>query len=203
MGTIMRHHHGHSIRAHLPGRLLLLGLSLSLAACAGTMATTRFTNPKFDFGYVERVAVIPFENLSNDHAAGARVSRLVVTELLASGAVDVVEPGEVQAALDRLGARITTPSTEQVVSLGTTLGVQAVIVGSVTQSEILRSGAVGIPVVSLDVHMLETETGAAVWAASHTEKASGLGAKLLGAGGEPLSETTRRCVRRTLRTLVE
>jgi TolB-like protein len=199
----MRHDHGHSILAHRPGRLVLLGLSLSLAGCASGMATTRFTNPKFDFGYVERVAVIPFENLSSDPTAGARVTRLVVTELLASGAVDVVEPGEVQAALDRLGARITTPSTEQVVSLGGSLGVQAVIVGSVTQSEILRSGAVGIPVVSLDVHMLESETGAAVWAASHTEKASGLGAKLLGAGGEPLSETTRRCVRRTLRTLVE
>ena len=192
----MRHHHSQSTAA-------LLAVALALAGCASGMKTTRFTNPKFDFGYVERVAVVPFENLSNDHAAGARVTRLVVTELLASGAVDVVEPGEVQAALDRLGARITTPSTEQVVSLGTTLGVQAVIVGSVTQSEILRSGAVGLPVVSLDVHMLETETGATVWAASHTEKASGLGAKLLGAGGEPLSETTRRCVRRTLRTLVE
>jgi TolB-like protein len=178
-------------------------LALALGACASGAATTRFTNPKFDFGYVERVAVVPFENLSNDPTAAPRVTRLVITELLASGAVDVVEPGEVQAALDRMGARITTPSTEQVVSLGRTLGVQAVVVGSVTQSEVLRSGAVQIPVVALDVHMLETETGAAVWAANHTEKASGLGAKLLGAGGEPLSETTRRCVRRVLTTLIE
>jgi TolB-like protein len=178
-------------------------LALALGACASGATTTRFTNPKFDFGYVERVAVVPFENLSNDPTAAPRVTRLVITELLASGAVDVVEPGEVQAALDRMGARITTPSTEQVVSLGRTLGVQAVVVGSVTQSEVLRSGAVQIPVVALDVHMLETETGAAVWAANHTEKASGLGAKLLGAGGEPLSETTRRCVRRVLTTLIE
>jgi len=181
----------------------LLAGALALSACASGMATTRFTNPRFDFGFVERVAVVPFENLSNDSAAGARVTRLVITELLASGAVDVVEPGEVQAALDRMGARITTPSTEQVVSLGETLGVQAVVIGSVTQSETLRSGAVELPVVSLDVHMLETETGAAVWAATHTEKASGVGARLLGTGGEPLSETTRRCVRRVLITLIE
>jgi curli biogenesis system outer membrane secretion channel CsgG len=167
------------------------------------MAPTRFTNPSFDFAFVERVAVVPFENLTNDTAAGARVTRLVITELLASGAVDVVEPGEVQAALDRMGARITTPSTEQVVSLGQTLGVQAVVIGSVTQSETLRSGAAEIPVVTLDVHMLETETGAAVWAATHTEKASSVGAKLLGTTGEPISETTRRCVRRVLRTLVQ
>lgn len=185
---------------------LLLALivgALTLSACASGMAPTRFTNPRFDFSFVERVAVVPFENLTNDAAAGPRVTRLVITELLASGAVDVVEPGEVQAALDRMGARITTPSTEQVVSLGETLGVQAVIVGSVTQSDTLRSGAVEIPVVTLDVHMLETETGAAVWAATHTEKASGMGARLLGTGGEPISETTRRCVRQVLGTLIQ
>lgn len=182
--------------------LLLVG-ALALAGCASGMAPTRFTHPRFDFGFVERVAVVPFENLANDRAAGPRVTRLVITELLASGAVDVVEPGEVQAALDRIGARITAPSTEQVVSLGQTLGVQAVIVGTVTQSEVFRSGAVDMPVVGLDVHMLETETGAAVWAATHTERASGLGPRLLGTGGEPISETTRRCVRRLLATLLE
>jgi len=184
-------------------RLALVVAVLALSACASGMAPTRFTNPRFDFSFVERVAVVPFENLTNDAAAGPRVTRLVITELLASGAVDVVEPGEVQAALDRMGARITTPSTEQVVSLGETLGVQAVIIGTVTQSDTLRSGAVEIPVVTLDVHMLETETGAAVWAATHTEKASGMGARLLGTGGEPISETTRRCVRQVLRTLVQ
>lgn len=199
----MRREHSHPTLRHFAGFLALLAVLSSVGGCASGTATTRFTNPRFDFGYVERVAVVPFENLSNDPTAAPRVTRLVITELLASGAVDVVEPGEVQAALDRLGARITTPSTEQVVSLGQALGVQAVVVGSVTQSEVLRSGAVQIPVVSLDVHMLETETGTAVWAANHTEKASGLGAKLLGAGGEPLSETTRRCVRRVLVTLIE
>lgn len=183
--------------------VLLVASALALSACASGMAPTRFTNPRFDFGFVERVAVVPFENLTNDAAAGARVTRLVITELLASGAVDVVEPGEVQAALDRMGARITTPSTEQVVSLGQTLGVQAVVIGSVTQSETLRSGAVEMPVVSLDVHMLEAETGAAVWAATHTEKASGMGARLLGTGGAPISETTRRCVRQLLGTLLQ
>ncbi|MFP3938838.1 MAG: penicillin-binding protein activator LpoB [Thermoanaerobaculia bacterium] len=184
-------------------RLSLLAAAVALAGCASGMAPTRFAHPRFDFGFVERVAVVPFENLSNDRAAGARVTRLVITELLASGAVDVVEPGEVQAALDRLGARITAPSTEQVVSLGRTLGVQAVVVGTVTQSEVLRSGAVDMPVVGLDAHMLESETGAAVWAATHTERASGLGPRLLGTGGEPVAETTRRCVRRLLATLLE
>ena len=116
--------------------LLLLAGQLCLAGCAGRIPATEFTNPRFDFSYVERVAVLPFENLSNDRQAGMRATRLMITELLASGAVDVVEPGEVETALAKLQVglpgRSAQPSTEQILSLGRTLRVQAVIVGTVT-----------------------------------------------------------------------
>lgn len=190
-------------------RIVALGWlgMLSLAGCAGKLKPTEFTNPKFDFSYVERVAVLPFENLSGDRQAGARATRLTITELLSSGAVEVVEPGQVQAALAELpGARVgrvAPPSTQEIISLGRTLGVQAVIVGTVTQSESFRSGAVAIPVVTLDVHMVETETGATVWAATHTVKGGSVGARVLGTGGQPISETTRRCVKQLLDTLVQ
>jgi hypothetical protein len=177
-------------------------LVLVLVGCSG-LRPTRFANPKFDFGFVERVAVVPLENLSNDRAAGLRATRMIVTELLASGAVDVVEPGEVQAALERLPKTSAGLSTESVVALGKALGVQGVIVGTVTDSDQLRAGAATIPVVTLDLHLLETETGVPVWAATHTEKGGGLGARLLGSGAEPVTETTRRCVRGVLATLLQ
>jgi TolB-like protein len=176
--------------------------TILLAACASTMKPTRFTNPKIDFSFVERVAVLPFENLSTDQQAGFRATRLLVTDLLASGAVDVVEPGEVTAALAKFPGRVTRPNIEQIVSLGKTLGVQAVIAGAVSQSEVLRSGAAGISTVTLDAQMIETESGAIIWAATHTQKSSPLAAKVLGTQGEPLSVTTRRCVHGLLETLL-
>lgn len=180
---------------------------LATVACKSAMPPTEFTNPNFDFSFVERIAVLPFENLSNDRQAGFRATRLMVTELLASGAADVVEPGEVQAALRALpGAqfgRVAVPSTEQIVTLGQELGVQAFILGTVTQSENLRSGAVPIPVVTLDVHLVEAETGAAVWAATHSERGGSMGAKVLGTGGQPIAETTRICVQRILASLIQ
>jgi TolB-like protein len=182
---------------------LVLALAGSLwLGCRSTLDTTSFVNPVFDFAFVEKVAVLPLENLSTDRQAGVRATRLLITELLASGAVDVVEPGEVQAALDRIPGRARSPSSEQVIDLGRTLGVQAIISGSVNQSEVLRSGSVTVPAVTLDVHMMEAETGATVWAATHTEKGASLGAKLLGTGSEPISETTRRCVRKILESLL-
>jgi TolB-like protein len=182
---------------------LITAIYLLPLACASGLKTTRFTNPAFDFAFVERVAVLPLENLSNEKQAGARATRMLITDLLSTGAVDVVEPGDVRTALSRLqGIQMTAPSGEHIKALGAALQVQAIIIGSVTQSESLRSGTVLIPVVTIDLHMLETETAAAVWAATHTEKGAGLSAKLLGTGAEPISQTTRRCIRELIKTLV-
>ncbi len=186
-------------RHTIAASLLLAGLAL--AGCSGNLPTTQFTNPRFDFGFVERVAVLPLEDLAGDRQAGVRATRILITEILAAGAVDVVEPGEVQAVVDRVVRGRSAPSQQEVVELGKALGVQAVMTGSVTQSEVLRSGSVSVPVVTLDLHLLETETGAAVWAATHTERGSGAAAKWLGTGAEPISATTRKCVQAALRSL--
>jgi TolB-like protein len=185
-----------------PTTMALMLTFLAWFGCAGKINTTKFTNPQFDFGFVDKIAVLPLENLSSDNQAGERATRILITELLASGAVDVVEPGEVRAALGRVPGSHTTPNSEQVTQLGELLGIQAVISGSVAQSETIRSGNVTIPVVTLDLHMMETETGAPVWAATQTERGSGAGTVILGTGTEPISQTTRRCVRRAIRTLI-
>ena len=184
------------------GWLMVATGCMAAVACSGTMKMTQFTNPQFDFGFVEKVAVLPLENLSKDAQAGERATRMLITELLASGAVDVVEPGELRAAVQKLKVDRTTPTSEQIIALGEYLQLQAVITGSVTQSDVIRSGSVLVPVVTLDIHMMETETGQPVWAATHTEKGSGVGAALLGTGAEPISKTTRRCVREAIGTLV-
>ena len=179
----------------------ILVATLALLGCSGNLPTTEFTNPQFDFRFIERIAVLPLEDLVGDRQAGVRATRILITEILAAGAVDVVEPGEVQAVVDRVVRGRSSPSQREVVELGRELRVQAVMVGSVTQSEVVRSGSVAVPVVTLDLHLLETETGAAVWAATHTERGSGAAAKWLGTGAEPISATTRKCVQAALRSL--
>jgi TolB-like protein len=181
---------------------LVLALVLGFLGCR-SMRPTTFTNPDFNFAFVERVAVLPLENLSQDNQAGARTTRILVTALLASEAIDVVEMGEVTAALNRLPGSPQTPSTEQIIALGETLQVQALIMGSVNQSETLRSGSVNIPVVTVDLHMVETESGQPVWAATNSERGAGASAKWLGVGAEPISETTRACVQVLVKKLVK
>jgi len=183
--------------------LAMTGLLAISLGCAGAMKSTEFTNPNIDFAFVQRVAVLPFDNLSSDSGAGVRATRLMMTELLASGAVDVVEPGEVEGALAQLTGLRRQPTVAEILSLGESLQVEAVIMGTVAQSEVIRSGSVGIPVVTIDARMLETESGAIIWAATHSEKGSGLTARVLGTGGKPISETTRRCIQQLVDTLLE
>jgi hypothetical protein len=182
-------------------QIAILALLLTMPRCA--MKTTEYTNPDFNFGFVERIAIVPLENLAQDSQAGVRSTRLLATELLASGAVDVVEPGEVTAALNRLPGGVTQPATEQIISLGKALNVQALLLGTVAQSEATFSGRVAVPVVTIDLRLVEVETGAAVWAATQSERGSTGSARWLGTSGEPLSETTRRCARALVKQLVK
>ena len=112
-----------------------------------------------------------------------------------------------EAALTQLPGsqrgRYQALTKESILALGRELQVQALLLGTVTQSETLRSAQVMTPVVTLDARLVETETGTAVWAATHTEKGSSVGARVLGTGGQPISLTTRQCVQELLRSLVE
>ena len=63
-------------------RILSLGLLIMtlLMGCGGIGATT-FVHSEYNFSYVERLAVIPFENLTEDQGAGSRATRYFLAEL--------------------------------------------------------------------------------------------------------------------------
>src|SRR5215208_3068980 len=90
-------------------------LVLVLAACRGP---AQYVNPNVDLSEMKTVAVLPFVNVSNDKVASEKVLRILVTELLATGEFDVVEPGAVVRALmnDKLDPAVLT--SEDFVSLG-------------------------------------------------------------------------------------
>ncbi len=178
-------------------------LLLVLAGCSG-MGSTVFVHRDYNFNFVEKVAVIPLENLSNDQGAGARITHLFITELLAADAFDVVEPGEVLNAISKLSlSRSDMLSEDQAKQLGKTLDVQALILGSVNESSGLRTAANEGTVVTLDVRMIETESAQTVWSATHTEGSKGFFSSLFGTGEKSQSEVARKCVRKIIKTLVD
>jgi TolB-like protein len=183
--------------------LIVLALAGVLVAggCGGP-GTTVFVHPEFDFSYVESIAVVPFENLSDDQGAGARASRYFTASLLASEAFEIVEPGEVTRALESLAMlRTAELTTQQIQSLGRELRVQGLFLGTVSESAAVRSGSTTVNTVTVVIRLVETETGVTVWSATNTEDSSTFWSSLFGTKQRPLSEVTRRCIDKTLDTL--
>jgi len=182
---------------------LALLLALFGAGCGGT-GTTKFVHPEFDFSFVESVAVIPFENLSDSQGSGAQATRYFITSLLSSDAFVVIEPGEVARALETQSlVRTAQLSVDQIKAVGRDLGVQGLFLGTVSESASLRSGSTTVSVVTVVLRLVETETGATVWSATNSDDSSGFWSTLFGTGQKSRSEVMRRCIDGCLDTLLD
>lgn len=180
----------------------LVAAALLLAGCARSGHS--YHDRSMDFGAVRAVAVLPLANLSRETAASERVRDVFANLLLASGSVYVLPSGEVARGISRAGlASPSTPSAEEVVKLGTTLKVDAVIVGVVREYGEVRSGSATANVCSVAVQMLETATGKVIWTASTTKGGVTMVDRMLGGGGEPLNVVTEAAVHDLLDKLLE
>ncbi|PKK85085.1 MAG: hypothetical protein CVT49_00660 [candidate division Zixibacteria bacterium HGW-Zixibacteria-1] len=183
--------------------LLLAAIIILIGGCGG-MSPSVFIHDEYNFQYLERVAVVPFDNLSSDQGAGARASRIFISELLSERAFDVVEPGEVTKALEKYATVRTSQLTkEQIINIGKELKVQGIILGNVTEVSTFRSGASTTNTVTMVVSMVETETGMTVWSATNTSGKKGFFSSLFGTGDKSESEAMRDCVKGTLKTLIK
>lgn len=180
---------------------LLLAAALGVAGCAGVTPAT-YVHPRYDFSRVKKVAVLPLENLSPDQAAGEKIRKIVITELLATRIVDVVEPGQVNRVLTQVNIQNpTTMSPEDVKRVGGALAVQMLVVGSVEAYDRVSIGGVQAPEVTLTLRGIDVETATIVWAATRTQGGATFMARLFGLTGDSLSEVAMRAVHEAVVTL--
>ncbi len=177
---------------------------LMIGAGCGGMRPTVFIHEEYNFQFLERVAVVPFDNLSKDQGAGARATRVFIGQLLAADAFDVVEPGEVAKALEKYSlVRTSELTTEQAIDLGRQLKVQGIFLGSVTEADLIRSGGTTANTITIVARLVETETGATVWSATNTAGGRGFWSSLFGTGDKSQSEVMRECIKTLLGSLVK
>jgi hypothetical protein len=178
------------------GIVVLAVIPLAAACAAKRPAEVTYHDPNMDFSLVQKVAVLPFENLTTMTTAAERVRDVFTTMMQATGTSYVMPPGEVARGVDRASvANPTAPTTEEVVNLGKVVGVDAVITGVVREYGEVRSGSTSAGVVSVSLQMMETQTGKVVWSASSTRGGVDAGDRLFGGGGQPMDQVTADAVR--------
>ena len=181
---------------------LTILITVMLSGCGGN-APVYHIDPNVDFSFFKNVAVLPLDNLTNNKVAGEIVKQIVISELLASGLVDVVIPGEVMSAISELGIQnISSLNKNQIKALGNALNVEAVIMGSVEQYGEVRSGNLSAPEVTVTLMMAEIESGDRIWWITLTRGGLDFMARHFGAKSETMSEIVQGVIREAIQTLV-
>jgi PBP1b-binding outer membrane lipoprotein LpoB len=176
-------------------------LALQLAGCRAAAPPVHMQQD-VDFSYIKRVAVMPLNNLTGGKFADDIVRQVVINQLLASGLVDVVVPGDVLSAGEKLGIKtLDAADQEQIKSIAAALKVQAVIHGSVIKFGESRSGNVSFPEVTIALMMSEASSGSIIWSVTRTSDQPGFMARHFGASADTMSETVFKVVQQAVQTL--
>jgi hypothetical protein len=170
--------------------------------CGGKISPSYYISQDIDFSFIKRVAVLPLDNLTNDKFAGEAVRQVIISELLASGLVDVACPGDVIAAYETLKIKTgQSPNAEQIKAVGKTLKVQAVIFGAVNKFGEIREGNVSAPEIAITLMMADTSSGSIIWSVTKTYGGASFLSKHFGARAETMSEAVLKVVRDSIQTL--
>jgi TolB-like protein len=173
-----------------------------ISGCGGRGSPSFYISHDIDFSFIKKVAILPLDNLTNERFAGDAVRQVVISELLASGLVDVTCPGDAIAAIETLKLKPgQSPNAEQIKAVGKALKVQAVVLGAVNKFGEVREGNVSAPEVAITLMMADTSSGSIIWSVTKTRGGAGFMARHFGARSETMSETMLKVVREALQTL--
>jgi TolB-like protein len=130
---------------------------------------------------ISSLAVLPFDNQTAAIRPGASLSDLLVSEILASGPVAVMDPSEVADLLRRESLDGADPGRlPSAQRVGRLLQVSHVLQGAVIEYR-YKPGLSETPMVGVTARVVDVATGEVVWTASYARSGSwwrqnGLGA---------------------------
>jgi hypothetical protein len=173
----------------------MLALLLLPSCSSKKHGAVTYHDPEMDFSLVQSVAVMPFENLTNDNNAAGRVRDSFMIMLQATGALYVIPPGEVNRGVLRAGVgNPTEPTSEEIASVARIVSADAVITGTLREYGQARSGSSSANIVSVSVEMIEAQTGRVVWSGSATKGGVSTANRVFGGGGRPMDVVTSKAI---------
>jgi curli biogenesis system outer membrane secretion channel CsgG len=172
------------------------------AGCKG--GPTVFVHQNADFSSIRKVAILPFETLTQDRSVADKVQKILTIEILSLGAFEVVEPGQVQKVLrEQRIENAAAMAPAEIKQIGAALGVQALLFGSVVDFGESRVGTNPAPEVTIQLRLVETQSGLTLWSASHTRAGAKWSTRLFGVGGETPTQAAQKLMRQEIGTILK
>lgn len=161
---------------------LVLCLLLTCSGCGFNEPTTQtYFREEVDLSYVNRVAILPFENNTQDEYAAPRIRDITATQIMVLGLFDVVDKGVVDSALRELGLDTDIPLDIPILKrLAKVLGVEGFISGTINSIGENRKGSFSYPEMSFTLQLVEAESSLILWRTSDTLSGYSLSDRLFG-----------------------
>lgn len=180
--------------------VILLLMLTPLMACSPR--ATSYVHPNVDFSYIHRVAIFPFQNLSQDLHAAARIQSIFMAGILEQGGITLVDQGEVLHTLQKMKISPSAVlSAEDIKALGKALAVEGIFFGTVEEYGMERIGNDHVYNVTAAFSMAETETGSLIWNAQVSNNGTSFRRRLFGGGTASLYDVSSSAVKAAQRTL--
>jgi hypothetical protein len=137
---------------------------LALAALAAGCAATAPRPAPAPGAAATSVVLLPLENLSGRAEYGDRLTRIVWTEVGASGRWDLVEPAEADAAIVEARVRTSLSMTrDQVQKVAQRSGARWLLAGTIIECGTARTPDGEVPTVSLALRLVDGRSGRVRW----------------------------------------
>lgn len=188
---------------HLKKILLTLCLLSLLTACGSKSNKEFYARQDVDFGYISRIAVVPFENNTADKFAAERVRDMAITQTLAFGLFDVVDKGVVDSALreEAIDLSKNTLNPTDLKRLGQLLKVEAFMLGTVDQAGNVQRGSISYPQLALTLRLVDNHSGMIIWQVSGSKTGQTYGKRLFGIAADDEFKVSLKLLRELLATI--
>lgn len=171
--------------------------ALVLAACGGP---TKYVHPGLDAGAMKRVAVLPFENLTQDRVVGEKAQRLLILELLAARGYEVIEASSVRRVLgERSVENAAALTPEDLTKLGKLLKADGLFFGTILEYADGRGGVA--PAAAVQLRLADGASGVTVWSTRVSRNGVTFSQRLFGVGQTSPTDVLAGILHDALRTL--
>jgi len=174
-----------------------------LAGCSGK-TTVSFMREDVTLDFVNRIAVLPLENNTEQKYAAELARDVINTEILAMNIFDVVDKGIVDSVLHEEAIDPGSPVSQLMLSrLGQRLNVQSIMIGSVDMAGDKRIGSVIVPEMSLTLRLIEIKSGIVLWQGSGHYAGDSIVGRLFGITPDDAYKVTVKLTKELLSTIPE
>jgi len=183
--------------------ILVLLLLYTVSGCASG-ERGYFIDEDVEINLLRRIAVLPFENNTQTKFVESRMRDVITTEILSRGIFDVVADGDVRRFLkDEVNGKPEAVDAKIARRMGSELGVEAFMTGSVDIYNENRNGSYTYPVVAVTLRLLDVRNNKIIWQASSSETGYGTWSRIFGFASEDFNQVSFRLAEKVLSSLSE